>query len=217
MPRARTTRPRLRSRAAVAVPLLLVGLAGLAACGGEDDAAPTPDLPTETPALWNPCDALTEAFVKKQFGAETTKKDGTPTEPDCRFAPEADSGDPVLTANYQLFDGSLDQLWEAMGQLASADVRDAEVEGADAARLVVDARKGQLYVTGFVENGTLFQVVNVADPAPYDEDAVVAGVEATLATLAQHAVDSGVGPVGSAWESESPAESPAGSPSGAAE
>ncbi|TIC89071.1 hypothetical protein E8D34_00725 [Nocardioides sp. GY 10113] len=208
LPRSpRTDRPRLRTAAALAaLPVLTLGLA---ACS-DDEAAPRPDLPTETPALWNPCDAITEAFVKKHLGAETTKNDGTPTQPDCRFAPEADSGDPVLTANYQLFDGTLDELWSAMGQESTADVRDVDVPGADGARLVVDARNQQLYVTGFVENGTLFQVVNVADPKPYDEEMVVAGVEETLRVLSRHAVDSGAGKPAPA--SESPAESASESP-----
>lgn len=170
---------------AAVLPLLL------AACGGDDIGA-KPTLPTETPALWNPCDALTVDFVQREFGAVTTKDDGAPTRPDCRFAPE-ESGEPVLTANYQLFDGSLDQLWESMGQQDQADVREPRIDGADDARIVVDAKKSQLYVTGFVANGTLFQVVNVADPKPYDVELIVDGVEATLTRLAKHAVDSGAG------------------------
>lgn len=164
----------------------------LAACG-DDEPGPKPDLPSETPALWNPCDALDARFVRANFGVATTENNGSATEPDCRFAPEADSGDAVITVNYQLFDGDLDELWDTMGQQDSADVRDPSIDGADAARVVVDTRKDQLYVTGFVETGTLFQVINVADPRPYDEESVVAGVEATLTALAAHAKDAGIG------------------------
>lgn len=180
--------PDLRRTAwAVAVlPLLLAG------CGGEELGA-RPELPTESPARWNPCDALDTAFVQKQFGSTTTKHAGTPTAPECRFAPEKGSGEAALTANYQLFAGSLDDFWDAMGQAEGADVRDPAVAGADAARIVVDAAKEQLYVTGFVQNGSLFEVVNVVDPAPYDEKRAVRAVEATLAKLSAHADEVGVG------------------------
>lgn len=173
--------------AAVAVlPLVLAG------CGGEDVGA-KPDLPTETPALWNPCDALDAAFVLKHFGSTTTEHAGTPTLPECRFAPAKDSGEAALTANYQLFSGSLDDFWAKMGQTAGADVRTPDVPLADAARIVVDAAKDQLYVTGFVQNGTLFEVVNLVDPAPYDEERAVRGVEATLGALSAHADEAGAG------------------------
>ncbi|TYL55033.1 hypothetical protein FXB39_05410 [Nocardioides sp. BGMRC 2183] len=175
----------------------------LSACGDDEASGAKPDLPTETPALWNPCDTLDAAFVQKQFGTDSTEHSGTATEPECRFAPkDPDSGDPAITINYQLFDGDLDQLWETMGQQDSADVRDPRIEGADAARIVVDARKRQLFVTGFVETGDLFQVVNVADPRPYDEDAVIAGVEATLTALAAQANEAGIG--GQTEEAPSP-------------
>ena len=165
--------------------LLALGLL-LAGCG-EDDVGAKPELPTETPALWNPCDALDAAFVDAQLGSTTTKHAGTPTSPECRFAPAKGSGEAALTANYQLFGGSLDEFWEQMGQAEGADVREPKVPGADAARIVVAAEKDQLYVTGFVQNGNLFEVVNVVDPAPYDESRVVRGVRATLARLSAHA------------------------------
>lgn len=178
-----------RTTAAVALaamPLLLAG------CGGEDVGA-KPDLPTESPARWNPCDALDTAFVKKHFGSTTTEHAGTPTTPECRFAPAKDSGDAALTANYQLFGGTLDEFWDRMGVPATADVRTPVVPGADDARIVVDAAKDQLYVTGFLQNGNLFEVVNLVDPAPYDEKRAVRGVEATLTSLSAHADEFGAG------------------------
>ncbi|HWJ66876.1 MAG TPA: hypothetical protein VNT31_09375 [Nocardioides sp.] len=180
MPDPRPVRSRLLAATAV-VPLTL-----LAACG-EDEVGAKPDLPSETPALWNPCDALDTAFIKQQFGATTTKHAGSPTSPECRFAPATDSGEPALTANYQLFTGSLDEFFATMGQADDADVRQPTVPGADDARIVVAAEKDQLYVTGFVQNGALFEVVNVVDPAPYDEALIVRGVRATLAALSAHA------------------------------
>ncbi|MCX6398606.1 MAG: hypothetical protein NTX33_01580 [Propionibacteriales bacterium] len=184
MPERRTT-----WAAAAALPLLPLLLAG---CGSEDVGA-KPDLPSETPALWNPCDALDATFVKKHFGSDTTENAGTPTSPECRFAPAKDSGDAALTANYQLFGGTLDEFWDQMGVPATADVRKPAVPGADDARIVVDAAKDQLYVTGFLQNGNLFEVVNLVDPAPYDEKRAVRGVEATLTSLSAHADDFGAG------------------------
>lgn len=175
-----------------AAALLVVPALALAACG-EDEVGAKPEQPTETPALWNPCDALDAAFVKQHFGATTTEDDGTPTRPDCRFAPAESSGEPVLQANYQQYGGTLDELWNAMGQPEDADVREPEIAGADAARIVVAVEEGQLYVTGFVQNGFLYQVVNVVDPAPYDEARDVRGVTATLAALSRHAEREGAG------------------------
>lgn len=189
--RGRRWRSRPAFRAAAAAPLT-VGLLGLAACGGEDKV-PDPGLPSETPALWNPCDALDTAFVRRTFGSRTTENSGTATQPDCRFAPEKKSGQAVVTVNYQLFDGDLDELWQSMGQDDRTDVRDPRIAGADGARIVTDVVDGQLYATGFVQTGTLFQVVNVVDPAPFERDGVVAGVSSTLTVLADHANEAGIG------------------------
>ncbi|WGY02341.1 hypothetical protein QI633_00955 [Nocardioides sp. QY071] len=174
--------------AALLPPLALT----LAACGDEKVGA-KPDLPSETPALWNPCDVLDAAFVKAEFGIDATEHAGSPTKPECRFTPAEGSGDAVITANYLLFPGTLDQAWKTMGQQADADVRTPEVEGADDARVVVNATKKQLYVTGFVQNGDLIQQVDVVDPAPYDEKRVVRAVQATLSTLSAHAAETGAG------------------------
>lgn len=174
------------------VPLLVVPALALAACGG-DEVGAKPEQPTETPALWNPCDALDAAFIEKHFGATATEDDGSPTSPDCRFAPAEESGEPVVQANYQQYGGTLDELWKQMGQPEKADVREPRIEGADAARIVVSVVEEQLYVTGFVQTGFLYQVVNVVDPAPYDKERDVRGTTATLAALAQHAVEAGAG------------------------
>ena len=163
----------------------------LAGCG--DDVAPKPDLPTETPALWNPCDALDAAFIEKQFGTVATEEAGEPTAPVCRFVPEEKTGQPVIEANYLQFSGGLDEAWDTMGQPEDADVDDPVIAGADAARVVVDVVKKQLYVTGFVQNGDLIHQVDVVDPAPYDEKRVVRGVRATLELLSRRAVETGAG------------------------
>lgn len=182
--------PGLRRTALV---LALLPALALTACGGDDEVGPKPDLPTETPALWNPCDALDAAFVQEQFGVAATEHAGTPTKPECRFTPAEGSGDPVVTANYLLFPGTLEQAWRTMGQQDDADVRTPTVDRADDARVVVNATKEQLYVTGFVQNGDLIQQVDVVDPAPYDEKRVVRGVVATLTALSTHAAETGAG------------------------
>lgn len=164
----------------------------LTACGA-DEVGAKPDLPSEPPPRWNPCDTLDAGFIQKQFGASTTEHNGTPQSPECRFTPKKKSGQPVVTANYQLFGGSLEEFWNAMGQPPDADVRKPTIAGADGSRIVVAGEKEQLYVTGFVQNGNLFEVVNVVDPAPYDAARTVRGMEATLARLSAHADAAGAG------------------------
>ncbi|MCR1785106.1 hypothetical protein KVF89_21385 [Nocardioides carbamazepini] len=180
-----------RRRTALAATALALPLV-LAACGGEEVGA-KPDLPSEPPALWNPCDVLDAAFVQAEFGIETTEHAGTPTKPECRFTPAEGSGDAVVTSNYVLFPGTLEEAWKTMGQQADADVRTPSVERADDARVVVNAAEEQLYVTGFVQNGDLIQQVDVVDPAPYDEKRVVRGVTATLSLLSGRAAETGAG------------------------
>lgn len=178
--------PRIVLASLAAAGLLLAG------CGGEEVGA-KPDLPTETPALWNPCDAMDAAFVEEHFGAAVTEQSGTLTKPECRFTPvSADAGDPVVTANYILFPGTLEDAWKTMDQPEDADVRTPPIDGADDARVVVNATEEQLYVTGFVQNGDLVQQVDVVDPAPYAQKRIVRGVEAALTALSAHAATSGV-------------------------
>ena len=131
--------PRTHLRRAALVTASLLPTLALAACGGDEKVGAKPDLPSETPALWNPCDALDTAFVKAQFGIDATEHAGTPTKPECRFTPAEGSGDAVITSNYLLFPGTLDQAWKTMGQGADADVRTPSVEQADDARVVVNA------------------------------------------------------------------------------
>lgn len=181
----------IRIRRTVLAAAVLMPL-GLAACGGEE-VGPKPDLPSETPALWNPCDVLDAAFVKAELGVDATEHAGAATKPECRFTPAEGSGDPVVTANYLLFPGTLEQAWETMGQPPDADVRTPAIAGADDVRIVVNATADQLYVTGFVQNGDLIQQVDVVDPTPYAEKRVVRGVEAMLGRLSAHAEENAAG------------------------
>ena len=61
-PERRRWMPRSYAAGAAALAVLL-----LAGCG-DDDLGEKPDLPDETPALWNPCDVLDAAFIEKTFG-----------------------------------------------------------------------------------------------------------------------------------------------------
>jgi hypothetical protein len=169
------------------VPLVGAVALLLAACGGEESVE-RPDFSDEDPpALWNPCDALSVDFVAEHFGADTEKFAGTAAEPDCRFVPVEES-DPGLTASYLLFPAGLEASFATMEIAEDADVRSPAIEGADDARIVVNAGEDHLAVTGFVQNGDLIQNVDVIAPAPYDERRMVAGVQTTLTTLSAHAV-----------------------------
>jgi hypothetical protein len=174
----------------------LVGLAlGLVVAGcSDEEVAPRPELPTTPVPLWNPCDGLAPPDVSRLFATTFTTATGTPEEPRCTFTPE-DDGDPALDVNYQQYAGSMDDLFHSFGQVtdgAETQVSDPTVTGADEARVVVDVVDDTLAVTGFVQNGELFQVVNAIDPAPYDRSRMAAGVRALLADLASHAAESGL-------------------------
>jgi len=180
----RASKPRLIAASAV--------LLALAGCGDDENLGEKPDLPDETPALWNPCDVLDAQLIERTFGTVAEEDNGEPTLPECRFAPDEETGQPVVTANYSLFSGTLDEAWDKMGQPDNADVREPSIPEGEAARIVVAVVKKQLYVDGFVQNGDLIQQVAVVAPPPYDKDLIVAGVERILTRLAAHAEESGL-------------------------
>ena len=62
-----------------------------------------------------------------------------------------------------------------------------QVPGADAARLVVQADKDAVLVTGFVQTAGLVQSVNAVQPDPYDEQAVVDATTELLTVLVREA------------------------------
>jgi hypothetical protein len=158
----------------------------LAACGGGEDVDEGQTLPP-TEALWNPCNALDLAKVSTWLATEFHKDVGTLESPICTFTPTQD-GDPVVNANYALVPSGLDAVFETM-TVDPDDVRDLEVEGADAAKLVVDFDDRQLFVSGFVQNGDLIQTVDVVDPKPYDQAMVVRAVRGILAKFSAATLD----------------------------
>ena len=178
MPERRTP-----TRAVVAALALLAPL--LAGCGGDDDGPP-PVPPSPTEALWNPCDALDAEGVARSFGGAVTEQNGTPTEPRCAFFPDR-KGDPVVDANYQLFPEGLEAAWRTMGRSETATVTRPKMPDAEDTRLVVEVDHGQLFVSGFVQNGILIQTVDAVDPAPYDRQRVVRAVTWAMRELAAHA------------------------------
>lgn len=164
----------------------------LAACGGGGSAKPA--FPSDTPALWNPCDALDPALIHRSFGVQTQEDDGTSSQPNCAFTPVHRKTDKfALNANYQLTPVDLQTLWNSMHLSKKADVRRPSIAQADDARMVVHYTTKLLTITGFVQNGDLFQVVNVVDPAPYATQRDVAGVETVLTELSKHAAQTGAG------------------------
>jgi len=175
-----------RTVAAVAVAALLPLLAG---CGG-DDGDPPSAAPTQTEPLWNPCDALGAQGVGRRLGTPVVEENGTPTEPRCSFKPERE-GDPVVAATYQIFPAGLEEAWQTMGRSRTATVTQPPVPGATATRLVVEVDHGQLFVTGFVQNGDLIQTVNAIDPEPFDRKRVTDTVVWALGRLSRQAGDAG--------------------------
>lgn len=182
--------------------LALVGTGALAAVGalagglsGDDE----PDVADRTPIasdlaepLWNPCDALEPTQVAELFGSTFDQQTGTPSEPRCTFTP-TDDGGTVIDINYQLYDGTLQDIVDQLGDPGdTSELLQPEVPGASGARIVVDSADDALAVTGLVRNGRLVQVVNALDLTPYDKDVTVGGVEALLADLAAAAEESGL-------------------------
>ncbi|WP_232678520.1 hypothetical protein [Nocardioides sp. R-C-SC26] len=194
--------PRRRRSALIGTGLLAVVLAA-SGCSGDDggsDDAPLgerPSLPTEAPALWNPCDGLDANAVEEAFDTSFDESTGTDSAPECTFRPSSGAAEnsPVVDVNYQLFAGSLAEMIGTFGEPTegtSIEVTAPDVPQADDARLVVSIDEETLFVSGFVQNGQLVQLVNVVDPGPFDRARDVAAVKQMLGDLAAHAAGSEV-------------------------
>ncbi len=173
--------------------LVLVLAAGCSSSPASDgEPATPPGHPSTAPAVWNPCDGLRPQRVARLFRTTFTVDAGTPSEPVCRFTPTAE-GEAGIDVNYQIFAGSLTELFATFGTAGeSTEVTSVRVPASDDARIVVDTVDDTLLVTGFVQNGRLVQVVNALDPDPAPRAQVVAAVRAMLGDLARHAAASEV-------------------------
>ena len=162
----------------------LLALAGCSSDGsphGESSADPSDIMGV----AWSPCDDLTAASVGRLVGSGVQEDNGATGAPRCTFTP-AEVGGPAYDLSYLWFDGGLDAALDTMGA-TGAQLKPIDVDGADAARIVVRAQDNGVLVTGFVQTDGLVQSVNAAQVAPYDEKQVVAGTKALLAELATHA------------------------------
>ena len=175
-------------RASVAALAVLLTLAGCSSSSSSSSSAPekAPDpTPTATPATWNPCSGLDAKRVGRALGARVTEETGTPDNPRCAFLPVSKDG-PTLNVTYTQFDGSFERAWTSMGHIDGA-VRDLDIAGATAARVVVNRSPKAVFVTGFVQSHGLIETVNAVQLRPYDATAVTAATRDVLATLVARA------------------------------
>lgn len=178
-------------RAHVAGLALLLPLAACSASDPQPAAAPSA-TPSSPAPVWNPCADLAAAPVGRALGADVTRETGTVDTPRCAFLPVAKGG-PTLNVTYVWYAGSFEKAWAGMGKI-DGTVTDVDIAGADNARLVVNARRKAVVVTGFVKTGNLIETVNAIWLAPYDRAALVDATTGVLATLSRHAPDGPVGP-----------------------
>jgi hypothetical protein len=176
-------RARVGAAALLTTAFLTGALTGCSSEGGEPSSAAS----QAADVAWSPCDGLTPARVGRYTGERMTEQTGTAEQPRCAYTP-VERGGPAFDVNYLWFDGSLDEAWDSVRQVQGT-VTDIEVPGADAARLVVHARRPAVLVTGFAQVGGLVQSVNAVQLRPYDERTVVRTTRRLLADLVDEAPD----------------------------
>lgn len=181
-------RARVAPSMVAALALLSLGAAGCSSGSEAPDSAPSEAAASEAAAVaWSPCDGLSAGQVTRLAGEEMAEQTGTLEEPRCTFTPVAEGG-PAFDVSYLWFDGTLDEAWDSMGEV-QGEVSRIDVPGADAARLVVNARPRAVLVTGFVQTRGLVQSINAVDLKPYAERRVVATTRGLLAALVRSAPD----------------------------
>jgi len=162
----------------------------LAGCGGASDNAgapatsPAATASASTPAMptVQPCDSLKPAALAKVLGYAETVHRGTAEAPSCALTP-AVKGGASFNLNYQWwYQGRLDDTLTAMAGNKGA-LSHISVPGADSASLITQVVKGKAaYVTGFVQNAKLVQMVNgIAEP--HDVSTLTAAVTEILTQL----------------------------------
>ena len=166
----------------------LVLLLALTGCGSSSAPSSSPsstDSAASEPAV-QPCDGLDANAVATVLGSGLTVSKGTADDPECALLPKR-KGDPVFRLNYQWwFKGGLDAAFQAM-HAGKGQVSDIKVPGADAAKLVVQATPKMLFISGFVENDNLIQLVNGEALAPYSKARMLAATKLVLGQLSKSA------------------------------
>ncbi|MEV7430789.1 DUF3558 family protein [Nocardioides sp. NPDC092400] len=137
------------------------------------------------PPSWNPCDDLTPAEVGRLLGEEVTEETGDPGAMRCTYVPVAEGG-PMLDLNYLWFDGSFEDAWDTIGEVAG-DVQDLDLPSADAARTVTQVTDDAVAVTGFVQTRGLIESVNAIALDPADRTRLVRATRGVLARLSERA------------------------------
>ena len=170
-----------------ALAVVLLAAVVLGACAHKPAADPSAAVASARGVGWSPCDGLTARSVSDLAGEPMTEQTGTTDQPRCAFTPKSKGG-AAYDVNYLWFDGGLGSAWESMGDVAGT-VTDIDVPGAQAARLVVNATRSAVLVSGFVQTKGLVQSVNAVQLAPYDERTVARATRGLLAELAAHAPD----------------------------
>jgi len=163
--------------------VLLLALAG---CGSSSAPSATPSSSTPNEPAVQPCRGLDATAISKALGSGVRINEGSKGDPQCALVP-THKGDPVFRLNYQWwFSGGLDAAFQTMtGDKGRAS--DIKVPGAHAAKLVVQAAPKQFFVSGFVENGNLIQLVNGEALAPYSKPRMLAATRLILAELSKSA------------------------------
>jgi hypothetical protein len=172
-------------KAPVLAAALLAAVLTAGCSAGSESPDPTAAVSDAADVGWSPCDGLDAAQVGRFAGEQLAEQTGTADQPRCAFTPVAKGG-PAFDVNYLFFDGGLDEAWRTMGEVQGRVSR-IDVPGADAARLVVHARRPAVLVTGFVQSGGLVQSVNAVQLRPYDEQRVVEATRQLLAALVRAA------------------------------
>ncbi|GAB2866369.1 hypothetical protein [Nocardioides pacificus] len=184
-------------RLLVSPAVLLVVLAGaLAGCGDGDDAGSAAEQSAPTNphtgsagagvGVASPCETLPAADAGRLLGTNVT---AVPDERDsavltsCSYAAEDPESGVSLDVSSLFFEGDFEEAWATMAGSVQGRVSRIDVEGADAARLVVQPQGEALLVTGFVQHGSQVDTANLVDLSPESPAAVRATMGAVLARL----------------------------------
>ena len=158
----------------------------------DPEPSPSPVVPPD----FNPCDGIGSASVARALGSRLIKDVGDPDNLRCGLLPATEAG-AVITVTYQPYDGTLDQLVADLGEDPDTVAQpDLGVDDADA-RLIYALDEPDepaepdgpdqgtsVFLTGFVQVGGLVEVVNAADPAPYDYPRLLRATTTVMRQLA---------------------------------